>query len=127
MKNIIILTGILKDNDEFLVVKRSEDDMLYPESWEFPGGHLENGETILEGLKRELEEEIGFNKSFNPKIISYDEEMENDIHHIELNFIIEVDKEKTNIKLSNEHIDYKWVKKDSKLLDNFIKSKISNL
>lgn len=30
MNTKIVLTGILKDNDEFLVVKRSENDDLYP-------------------------------------------------------------------------------------------------
>ena len=32
-----------------------------------------------------------------------------------------------DIKLSLEHSNYKWVKKDSELLDNFIKNKIKNL
>ena len=30
MKTEIVLTGILKDNDEFLIVKRNENDKLYP-------------------------------------------------------------------------------------------------
>ena len=127
MKTMIVLTGILNDGDLFLTVKRSEDDMLYPGSWEFPGGHLEYGETILEALKRELKEEIGFEDDFKAQIISYDDEIENDIHHIEINFLIKVNKDKVNVKLSEEHTDYKWVKKDSKLLDKYIKSKIEML
>ena len=127
MKTVIVLTGILNDNDEYLVVKRSEDDMLYPGSWEFPGGHLEYGETIIEGLKRELKEEIGYEEDINPQIISYNDEFENDIYHIEINFLIKVNKEKVNVKLSEEHTDYKWVKKNSKLLDDYIRSKIENL
>ncbi len=39
-----------------------------------------------------------------------------------MNFTINVDK--LGVKLSNEHCDYKWVKKDSPLLDDFIKDKI---
>ena len=62
MNTKIVITGILKDNDEFLIVKRNENDDLYPGSWEFPGGHLEIGETLKDGLKRELYEEIGFNE-----------------------------------------------------------------
>ncbi|MGM9881748.1 MAG: NUDIX domain-containing protein [Bacilli bacterium] len=53
MNTRIVLTGILRDNDEFLVVKRSENNDLYPGAWEFPGGHLEKGENLKEGLKRE--------------------------------------------------------------------------
>lgn len=39
MKTRIVLTGILKDKNLLLVVKRSENDDLYPGAWEFPGGH----------------------------------------------------------------------------------------
>ena len=127
MKTVIVLTGILNDNDLYLVVKRSEDDMLFPGSWEFPGGHLEYGEKLLEGLKRELKEEIGYEKDIKAQIISYNDEIENDIHHIEINFLIKVNKDDVNIKLSEEHTDYKWVKKNSKLLDDYIRSKIKEL
>ena len=33
MNTKIVLTGILKDNDELLVVKRSKNDDLYPGAW----------------------------------------------------------------------------------------------
>ena len=75
METKIVLTGILKDNDLFLIVKRNENDELYPGAWEFPGGHLENGETLKEGLKRELKEEIGFIDEFNPIITHYFDEI----------------------------------------------------
>lgn len=125
----IVLTGILKSDDLLLIVKRNENDDLYPGAWEFPGGHLEDGETLLEGLKRELREEIGFDKEINPKIISYDDEIKEKnntlIHNIEINFLIQVNKDDIDIKLSNEHTDYKWVTKDSELLDEYIKSKLN--
>lgn len=101
MKTRIILTGILKDNDLFLIVKRNENDDLYPGAWEFPGGHLEDGETLKAGLRRELEEEI--------------------------DFIVNVDSSKINVKLSSEHCDYRWATKDSDYLDKFIKDKLSNI
>lgn len=131
MKREIILTGILKDNDLFLIVKRSEDDSQYPGAWEFPGGHLEIGETIKEGLKRELMEEIGYNDEFNPIIPHYYDEIKEKnnelIHNLEIDFLINIEKDKIKIKLSNEHTDYKWVTKDSELLDEFIKEKLSNV
>ncbi len=128
MKRSIVLTGILKDRDELLIVKRSENDDAFPGAWEFPGGHLEDYETIKDGLKRELSEEIGFMQDFNPIITNYTDEIDdNNIHNIEIDFIINVNKENINIKLSKEHIDYKWVTKDSDLLDDFIKSKLKNL
>lgn len=131
MKTRIVLTGILRDKDLFLVVKRNENDDLYPGAWEFPGGHLEDGETLKNGLKRELMEEIGFIEDFNPIIIHYFDEVKEKnnelIHNLEIDFIVNVDKSKVNVKLSEEHSDYKWVTKNSDYLDEFIKDKLSNL
>lgn len=131
MKTKIVLTGILKDNDYLLIIKRSENDDLYPGAWEFPGGHLEDGELLKEGLKRELLEEIGFDLDMNPIITHYFDELETKnhelIHYIEIDFIINVDKDEVDVKLSNEHIDYKWVKKESELLDEYIKEKLINI
>lgn len=130
MKTRAVLTGILRDTDLFLVVKRNENDDLYPGAWEFPGGHLEDGETLKDGLKRELMEEIGFIDNFNPIITHYFDEVKEKnnelIHYLEIDFIINVDKSKVKVKLSKEHSDYKWVTKDSDCLDEFIKDKLSN-
>lgn len=131
MKTRIVLTGILKDNDLLLVVKRNENDNLYPGAWEFPGGHLEVGETLKDGLKRELEEEIGFTDEFDPIITHYYDEVKEKngklVHDLEIDFIVNVDSSKIDVKLSNEHSDYKWVTKDSDYLDEFIKDKLSNI
>ena len=127
MKTKIVVTGILKDKDSFLVVRRSGNDELFPGAWEFPGGHVEENETLKEGLKRELKEEIGFDCSFDPIITNYNDEIKNSTHNIEMDFIINVKKKDLNIKLSSEHIDYKWVNKNSKLLDEYIKSKLDNI
>ena len=131
MDTKIVLTGILKDDNEFLIVKRNENDELYPGAWEFPGGHLENGETIKDGLKRELFEEIGFNEEFDPIITHYYDEIKNKngnlIYNLEIDFIINVNKNDINVILSKEHCDYKWVGKESSLIDDFIKDKLSNL
>ncbi len=126
MEKRIVVTGILKSNDEYLIVQRSANDDLYPGAWEFPGGHLEEGEAIKDGLKRELFEEIGFNEEFEPIIMHYSDEVTGN-YNLELDFLINVDKDKINIKLSSEHLSYKWVSKDSELLDDYIKDKLTNI
>ena len=131
MKRKIVLTGIIRCKEEYLIVQRSKNDDFLAGSWEFPGGNIEDGELLIEGLKRELYEEIGYTLDNIPKIIHFYDEIKNknneEVHYIELDFLIEVDSKDINIKLSNEHDDYKWVKKDSDLLDDFIKDKIKDL
>lgn len=131
MKAEIVLTEILRDKNLFLAVKRNENDDSFPGAWEFPGGHLETGETLKEGLKRKLKEEIDFTDDFEPIITHYYDEIKEKngklIHELEIDFLINVDSTKINVKLSNEHCDYKWLTKDSSYLDDFIKTKLSNI
>lgn len=131
MKTRIVLTGILKDNDLFLAVKRSENDTKFPGAWEFPGGHLEDGEDLKKGLIRELKEEIGFENDFEPIITHYTDEVKEKngelIHDLEIDFIINVNKDEFEVKLSEEHSSYEWVTKDSDYLDDYIKAKLTNI
>ncbi|MBE5794494.1 MAG: NUDIX hydrolase [Clostridiales bacterium] len=54
----IRLTGILIENDEILLVQQKLSDNR---QWSLPGGRLERGETLSQGLIREMKEETGLN------------------------------------------------------------------
>lgn len=128
---ITVVAALIEKDNKYLIARRSIGSQDVLGKWEFPGGHLEDGETIKEGLKRELLEEIGFTDEFNPRITHYYDEIKSKngklIYNLEIDFIINVDRSNLEIKLSNEHSEYKWVTKDSKCLDDFIKCKLSNL
>lgn len=128
---ITIVAALIEKDNKYLIARRSTGSQDVLGKCEFPGGHLEDGETIKEGLKRELLEEIGFTDEFNPRITHYYDEIKSKngelIYNLEIDFIINVDRSNLEIKLSNEHSEYKWVTKDSKYLDDFIKCKLSNL
>ncbi len=54
----IVTAAVIKKNNKILVARRGAGEKLAG-LWEFPGGKLEEGETLQECLKRELEEEFG--------------------------------------------------------------------
>ena len=94
----------------FLVLKRSEGELLYPSIWQVVTGCIDTGETALEAALRELKEETSLfpdkiwtlpyiGTFFNPTLD-------------ELNFspafgILVDDKE--HVKISEEHQDFKWL------------------
>jgi len=61
MKRIEVAVGVVYNHlDEMLVGQRVVKD-LYFDKWEFPGGKLEQGESVEQALQREFEEETGIN------------------------------------------------------------------
>ena len=52
----IRITGILIENNEILLVQQKLNDKR---NWSLPGGRLERGETLSQGLIREMKEETG--------------------------------------------------------------------
>ncbi|MFP3989691.1 NUDIX domain-containing protein [Streptomyces sp. E11-3] len=51
---------ILNPRGEAFAQRRGPDRRLFPDAWDIVGGHVEPGETLLEALAREVEEETGW-------------------------------------------------------------------
>ncbi len=55
---IITAWAIIIDNEKkLLLVKRPSDKKLFPNAWSFPGGKLEEWESLDEAVVREVKEE----------------------------------------------------------------------
>lgn len=54
-----VTAGLIRDKGKLLISKRAKGSHLEG-FWEFPGGKLENGETLEQCLEREISEELGF-------------------------------------------------------------------
>ncbi|MDP4180960.1 MAG: 8-oxo-dGTP diphosphatase MutT [Bacillota bacterium] len=52
-----VTAAIIKKGDKILIAKRAQGEKLAGK-WEFPGGKIENGETPVECIKREIREEL---------------------------------------------------------------------
>ncbi len=53
-----VAVGIIRDSRGRYLVSQRPDGGWHPGKWEFPGGKVEAGETVLATLKRELAEEL---------------------------------------------------------------------
>ena len=53
----VIVGGIIKKDNKILMVQEAQEKCYG--KWNFPAGHLEDGETIFEGAIREIYEETG--------------------------------------------------------------------
>lgn len=102
----VSIKGLLCRDNKILVLKTARSGR-----WELPGGRMDFGETAEQTFKREMREELGFKKVKLGKFINiwmFTNVREGINHHfIILDFVISTDE--TEIKLSAEHIEYKWV------------------
>jgi mutator protein MutT len=54
-----VALALLQRDGRWFLQRRDPTNALLPGLWEFPGGKVEAGESVVEGLQRELREELG--------------------------------------------------------------------
>ncbi len=98
----IILT---KDKKHFLSVKRSpEKELDFSEAFDIPGGRINHGEEPLDGLTRELEEEIGYTYKSTPILLDAKNIIATQQKHIvRLTYLLPEDIKYTDITIGDEH------------------------
>ena len=105
----ISIKGILCKNNKILFLKTTRVGR-----YELPGGRINFGESVEQTFKREIKEELGFEKIEMGSLIntwSFMNIRENIKHHF-IVFDFEFFTDESKIKLSDEHTEYKWVGKD---------------
>lgn len=109
----IVTAGIICHKDKFLIALRirTKKPALV---WEFPGGKVEEGETLQECLKREIKEELDLEITVKNFLMTTDFNYEFGSIRMEVFFAsAETDK----IGKMDSHEDYRWIKTEE--LDKF--------
>lgn len=113
MHSTRIVTSFLRNNEEFLILKRSSKVKSMKGLWAGISGLIENNEEPLERAEIEIFEEVGIKKQ-DLKLIKSGESMkiksiQYENHEWEIfPFLFEVENPK--IILNWENSDYKWIK-----------------
>lgn len=103
--------NLLENSDgEILLLKRSPSSKLGPNTWGFPAGHIEPGETPEQCAQRELFEEIGSSHqaSIKGSLGPIRDKHYGGIYEI---YLFHLSWQHGEIILNNEHTDYVWVDK----------------
>lgn len=77
---------IFNDKGHVLIVKEHGRDW-----WDIPGGGLDHGELVQEGLARELREEVGFEGNFTYEAILVEDprlQQRRDLYQMRLTFVV---------------------------------------
>jgi 8-oxo-dGTP diphosphatase len=108
---IKLTKALIKFNDKYLLLKKASD-RYFPENvgkWECSGGTIEEGETSEQTITREVRRETGLEFKIDKKITTL---RQIDEAYDSICDVYLIKAKSHNVKLSDEHSDYKWIKAD---------------
>src|SRR3990167_2347689 len=119
----IIARAAIVRNRKILLCKAKEKNYYF-----LPGGHIEFGENLKAGLKREIQEELGLNST----TIEFFDIVENFFvqnkkNHHEINFIFSTMLENKEIKSKEKYIEFEWFELDQLKKVNLLPETLKNI
>lgn len=100
--------------DKVFLPKRAATKKFLPNIFELPGGHIDYGEEIVDGLKREINEEFGMDTQVGDPfyVFTYENPIKGS-HSIEVIYFAKFLDPIDHVKLDPEdHSEYRWVAGD---------------
>lgn len=108
MKHITVVAAVIVHNKKNLCVKRGPAKHDYiSEKWEFPGGKVEENETNIDAIIREIKEEL----NMDIQVDTFFTTVNHDYPDFKLTmhtFLCSCDSRELTL---TEHIDFKWLNK----------------
>lgn len=116
----IIVKGIVKCENRYLVVKKWYDDRVSePYQWQFIDGEVEFGEALEKAVLRNIFEQTGIAAVVDRVLYTWTF-MTGDIYNIGISFLCLTSEE--HVFLSEELVDYHWIEKNE--FDQYIEAKV---
>ena len=111
METRVVVSAVIEKDGKFLFGKKPQNMGPYPNTWHLLGGGVNEGESIIEAVKREVLEESGIALT-NMEPISFDEDYEPNKHGIKTHYIFLVFKaqyKSGELKPKDDITELKWV------------------
>jgi len=108
--HIVAVVAVVRNSEgNYLVLKRSEREIAYPGMYTFPGGKVEDNDTVEETLVKEVEEEAGM-KLKSGKILLKDKSfIRPDGQTVKVfSYLCEVE-DASKVTISDDFTDYRWI------------------
>jgi len=108
MKKIEVVAAVIINRNQILSVQRPHHKLDYiSEKFEFPGGKIEDGETKVMALNRELKEELNIDAEIGKHIITIEHQYPDFVLTMHA-YSVKVNSKKLTL---NEHIAQSWLYK----------------
>lgn len=109
MRHVEVVAAIICYENQILCMKRAKGKYEYTSlKYEFPGGKIEENETEVEALKREIREEMDMNIVVEEPFMVVNHEYP-DFNLTMHSYICKVENKEFVMK---EHVDFIWLKKE---------------
>ena len=109
--HIVTAVAVIRRNDgRILLLKRHDNETVYPGHYTFPGGKVEGNDTLLETLQKEVKEECGL--VIKPGLILLKEKAigrPDGQTSKSFSFLCSVENTDNVVLSKNEFTDYVWV------------------
>ena len=108
--HIVSVVAVIRNTEgRYLVLKRSEREIAYPGMYTFPGGKVEDNDTIEETLAKEAKEEANIDLKPGKILLKDKSFIRPDDQTVKVfSYLCEIENS-DNLKISDDFTDYKWV------------------
>lgn len=115
MKQVWVAVGVIYDPKQGYFICRRATHQHQGGKWEFPGGKVEQTETVQQALARELQEEIGINVKAAQPLLVIEHSYSDKAVKLDVWFVTEY----TGTAQSLEGLENRWVQLDELEQFNF--------
>ncbi len=108
--HIVSVVAVIRNQEgKYLVLKRSEREIAYPGMYTFPGGKVEDNDTVEETLIKEAKEEADLELKPGKILLKDKSFIRPDEQTVKVfSYLCEV-RDVSGLKISDDFTDYKWV------------------